>query len=460
MTSSQFNGTASDAGGTMSTKTKAGEKKQQPKAESKKPKPPVSKSTKAPKPTESSTIETPIMMQPPEGTKHLHGNLYMIPFSSIRSPQNNPRLLTEQGRNDLLDREMSSQLRDSIKRNTLLNPLVCRWVIEDGVATPTIVGGDRRHRALDFLIKQKVEVVDPRSPRRAENGQFDSSSVTTADIAYEFVPCQVFNCSDDIDALTLAWAENKNRINLTDGHEIAQVMQLRENGATDAQIVEILQRNQKWLADTDRLIASLDSHTLTDLLEGRLERTAAVELAAIEDLAIRDSVRIEANEQAMASWSKKIARLRNKVDEANASIERAEGKAVLAMDDEEAEEAEDELTAARAESRNAQREIAENGNPVTTTSNVRDASRAKTGSTPKTANKRGPKGGSRKMRESKIQEGLEFFVNLVKSKGVPPDSSFKADVNALKLVANIFRDNIVSNNPDWMGTLRRFYSGR
>ena len=37
------------------------------------------------------------MMQMPNGTKHLTGNLYMIPFASIRSPQNNPRLLTEQG---------------------------------------------------------------------------------------------------------------------------------------------------------------------------------------------------------------------------------------------------------------------------------------------------------------------------------------------------------------------------
>jgi len=400
------------------------------------------------------------MMQMPNGTKHLTGNLYMIPFASIRSPQNNPRLLTEQGRNDLLDRELSSQLRDSIRRNTLLNPLVCRWVIEDGKAIPTIVGGDRRHRALDVLIRQKVEVVDPRSPRHSDNGHFVNSSVTTADLAYEFVPCQVFICNDDIDALTLAWAENKNRINLTDGHEIAQVIQLRENGATDSQIVDILQRNQKWLADTDRLIASLDSHTLTDLLEGRLERTAAVELAAIEDLAVRDSVRLEANEQAVASWSKKINRLRNKVDAADANIERAEGKMVLAMDDEEVEEAREELAVAQANSRDARREMSENENPVTTTGNIRTASRSQTGSVPTTGNKRGPKGGSRKMRESKIQEGLEFFVNLVKSKGLPPDASFTADVNAIKLVANIFRDNIIGNNPDWMGTLRRFYSDR
>lgn len=393
----------------------------------------------------------------PEGTKHLTGNLYMVPFSSIRSPHNNPRLLTEQGRNDLLDRELSSQLRESIRQNTLLNPLVCRWTIEDGKAIPTIVGGDRRHRALDILIKQKVEVVDPRYPRHDDNGQYVNSSVTTADIAYEYVPCQIFMCSDDINALVLAWAENKNRINLTEGHEMAQVIQLRESGATDSQIIEILQRNQKWLADTDKLVSSLDPNTLSDLLEGRLERTAAVELAAIEDESVRESVRIAANEQASSSWAKRISRLKNKLDEANSKVEILEGKQILAEEDDE-DEVEEELAQARHEAATVRRELEKDAKAVTNTKNVREEARKQTGSAPQTPSKRGPKGGARKMRDSKIQEGLEFFVNLVKSEGVPPDSSFKADVNTLKLIAYIFRDNIINNNPDWMGTLRKFYS--
>jgi hypothetical protein len=217
-----------------------------------------------------------VMSGLPEGSRHLTGNLFMVPFSSIIAPKNNPRLLTERGQSDIVDKNLSSQLRESIKKNTLLNPLVCRWVKDGDKFLPMVVGGDRRYRSLDFLIRKKEMVADPRTPKVNEKGEFISRTAS-ADEAYEFVPCQIFMCRDDLDALVLAWAENKTRINLTDGHEIVEVIQLRDNGASDAKIMEVLQQDSKWLSDTDRLIASLDSHTLADLIEGRLDRNSAVE---------------------------------------------------------------------------------------------------------------------------------------------------------------------------------------
>ena len=234
------------------------------------------------------------------GTKHLYGNLYIIPFASIKTPDpddsgergyvfKNPRMNTERGQADLLDKKLSEELRQSIKKNTLLNPLVCRWVKQGDELAPMVIGGDRRYRCLEYLIRKKEEVADPRALTN-EDG-FCNFSTAAADKAYEFVACQVFAVNDDLEALALSWAENKSRINLTDGHEVAEVIKLRDSHATDAQIMSVLQRDSRWLASTDRLIASLDAITLADLMEGRLDRDSAERLAAIGDLSVRSQVR-------------------------------------------------------------------------------------------------------------------------------------------------------------------------
>ena len=136
---------------------------------------------------------------------HLCNNLYLVPFGAIRTPDSeevegqyafrNPRTLVESGTADLLDKKLSEELRESIKTNTLLNPLVCRWVYDESDDThhPVIVGGERRYRALDFLIRKKELVRDPREPKKP---RLSLETVThekvTADVAYAVVPCQVY----------------------------------------------------------------------------------------------------------------------------------------------------------------------------------------------------------------------------------------------------------------------------
>jgi len=396
-----------------------------------------------------------VMSGLPEGSRHLTGNLFMVPFSSILAPKNNPRLLTERGQSDIVDKNLSSQLRESIKKNTLLNPLVCRWVKDGDKVAPMVVGGDRRYRSLDFLIRKKEMVADPRTPKVNEKGEL-MSRTAPADEAYEFVPCQIFMCRDDLDALVLAWAENKTRINLTDGHEIVEVIQLRDNGASDAKIMEVLQQDSKWLSDTDRLIASLDSHTLADLIEGRLDRNSAVELAGIEDEKVRNQVRVAAHESATETSGRRIARLLRRAEQAEANEDIAKGEVVLAQNPQQQDQARSNLARAEVETRAVRRKIEENANPVTTTREIREASQQIVGEIPRTANKRGPKGGPRKMRESKIMEGRDFFAGLVRNNGEGDD--FTAHVDALKLVVKIFNDNILANNPDWISTLKRHYS--
>lgn len=390
----------------------------------------------------------------PEGCKHLSANLYLIPFDIIKTPERNPRLNNEKGQSDIVDKVLSSQLRESIRKNTLLNPLVCRWVKEGDTYVPMIIGGDRRHRALSYLIDKKEMVVDPRISR--VDGSV-SSAQAAADEAYELVTCQVFMCSDDIEALTLSWAENKTRVNLTDGHEIAELIQLRDSGATDAQIMSVLQQDQKWLADTDRLIASLDSKTLADLLENRIDRNAAIELAAISDPTVRDEVRVEAHRLSKETWGKKIDRIMKKINLAEEAEEQASGNVVFSDGDEERAKAQQELGVLRNNTNNLRRQATEI--PSTTSSNdVRESARKLTGSAPTRPRRRGPQGGVRKMRQSEIEKAVEFFQSIVRSNGEIDGESFSVRIDAMKLIVQIFKDNIIPNNNDWIGTLRKFYS--
>jgi len=405
----------------------------------------------------------------PQGSRHLYGNFYMVPFASIKTPDpdeangteyrfRNPRLLTERGQADLLDKKLCADLRDSIKTKTLLNPLVCRWVEEDGSFYPMIIGGDRRYRSLDFLIRRKETVVDPRSVSSGEQGDWFARTAP-ADEAYALVPCQIFMCNSDLDALSLAWAENKSRINLTEGHEIAEVIKLRDAKASDSKILEILQQDQKWLAETDRLIGSLDVNTLCDLLEGKLDRASAIELSAIEDIDVRDQIRNAANEQAAETCKKRIERLQNRMENALERQEIAETRVVLASSTEEVAEAEEQVNRARAEVQVVRRRR-ENVAPVTTTREVRQAAQEIAGEVPRPQGKRGPKGGPRKMRESKIKEAKEYFVSLIRNNGKCPEGAFTANLDALRLLVKIINDNILGNDPDWAGTLQRHYVAR
>jgi hypothetical protein len=401
----------------------------------------------------------------PAGTKHLFGNMHMVPFNSIKTPDpeetkdgeyqfRNPRFLTERGQADLLDRKLSTELRESIKNHTLLNPLVCRWVEDGDKFIPMVIGGDRRYRALEYLIRKKEEVLDPRGVKASEDGW--KYGKVSAELAYEFVPCQIFVCNNDLQALALAWAENKSRINLTEGHEIAEVAKLRAANATDSQIVEILQQDSKWLAETDRLINGLDANTLSDLFEGRIDRHSAIELGAIDDEEIREKVRTAANEAAAESCQKRIGRIQSQIEKVLDRKEIAECDLAVAETPKQRKKAQQEIDSATQEAatmtnkRNAMQ-------PLANSRDVRQASRDITGDVPKPKGKRGPQSGPRKMRENKIKEGREYLTGILRNNGRCLEGTFTAQIDSIKLILRIFEENIMSGNDDWAGTLRRHY---
>ena len=276
-----------------------------------------------------------IMDNLPEGAKHLHGALFIVPFESIQVPDDteggdeykfkNPRLNTQFGLSELADKRLSAELRESIRNKTMLVPLVCRWIMsESGKYLPHLVGGDRRYRSVDFLRRKKEIVADPRKVSINDRGEWVYARVPATE-AYENIACMVFAVNNDLDALALAWAENKSRLNLTDGHEVAEVVKLRRFNAPDERILEILQRDEKWLAETDRLLKNLDENTLEDLLENRMTRACAIELSTIENLDKREKIRVAANEAAQETYERKVARIEKQLESALDQREIAEG---------------------------------------------------------------------------------------------------------------------------------------
>lgn len=420
-----------------------------------------------------STIESFPMDRIPEGCKRLYGAFFSIPFSELRTPDiddiddedssvykfKNPRLLTEKGQSELFDKRISSELRESIKNKTLLNPLVCRWVKDGDDYFPQLVGGERRYRALDFLIRKKEIVTNPSSLQLNEKGEWLYNQCS-ADVAYATIPCQVFAVNNDLEALALAWAENKGRINLTEGHEIAEVIKLREVGASDDRIIEILQQNEKWLAESDSLIANLDAETLADLLENRIDRGSAFELCSIEDESMRTKVRVAANESSNEACNRKIKRLQRQIESALERKEIAEGSiadAEFQEDEFAATEAKDQLLIAE---KNVNRSIKERDatTPVTTLKDVKKVQ-------VKTKTSRGEDDRPlRILSQKKIQDGIDYIDSIIDNNGKCLDDKFNGGtelVAGLSLVRKIINNNILANEPDFGATIKRHLdSGR
>jgi hypothetical protein len=356
----------------------------------------------------------------PDGCQHLSGNMYKVRFQDIVLPESyepneegvsytfsNPRTMTTKGQQNLADKRLSAELRDSIKSKTLMVPLVCRWIKKGDVFYPQLVGGERRYRALDFLIRKKESVCDPRSPSLTDKGE-SIYDVAPADEAYEYLNVMVFSTNDDLEALSLAWAENKCRVDLNEGHEIAEVMRLRKYKATDGQILEILQHDAKWLADTDYLVSSLDQNSLSDLIENRITRESAIALLSIKNLTHREKVRKAANAVSEETCENRIRRLENQIEFVEEQVEVAQANLASAEydDDEDAiEDAQEKLESAEIALKEKVQKRA-NIAPKTTVADVKKAAKKLT-----TGNTTDDLTITHKIMSRKNIEGLTAFID-------------------------------------------------
>lgn len=401
----------------------------------------------------------------PEGTTHLHGTFFKVPFASIQIPEEkeggkeyhfiNPRLLTEFGEKELLfGKKSASELRESIKKCTLLNPLVCRWQQAGDTFVPVLVGGDRRYRALDWLIKNNVDVADPRSYDIKNTGEVAKAFCPARD-AYQNIVCQIFAVNNDLEALAISWAENKNRINLTDGHEVAEVIKLRKYAASDDVILEILQRDERWLAETDRLISKLDEETLHNLLESRIDRSAALSLLEIDNQEIRREILNKANDLAEKKNEKKKEQVKKILKNALDKKEEAEGIiADYEVFDEEDDEVLEEAKKVVEDSSKKVRKSIKKRDELKPVTKAREINKAKM----ELSDKLDPADKIiRCLSPKKIKTGIDYLCELIRDDGVCPRGSFKANVESLQLVVKILEDNILNNEDDFALTLENFF---
>ena len=228
-------------------------------------------------------------MKLPASVQHLHGSLYLVPFSLIELAESddkktgyqfqNPRSITERGQEDLTCGFLASELREDIQNKGLMSPLICRSLPKGRIQ---LVGGDRRYRALSLLIRDQVMVVDTSSIVENKDGTLDYG-YRLANYVYENVPCQIYFADNDLDALAFSYAENHCRVNFNDGHDVAMFLQLREHKADDDKIMNILQKSHQWLRDIGSLVDNLDKKTLHELCEGKISLDAAKKLSSIDD---------------------------------------------------------------------------------------------------------------------------------------------------------------------------------
>lgn len=228
-------------------------------------------------------------MKLPDSIQHLHGSLYLVPFTLIELPEpdgdkpgyqfQNPRSVTDRGQNDLHCGLLASSLREDIKNKGLMSPLICRCLPKGRIQ---LVGGDRRYRALSLLMRDQSMVVDTSSIVENKDGSVEYGW-RMANYVYENVLCQIYFADSDLEALAFSYAENHCRVNFNDGHDVAMLLQLRKHKADDDKIMHILQKGHEWLSEMDSLVSKLDERTLHDLCEGKISLDAAKKLSSIDN---------------------------------------------------------------------------------------------------------------------------------------------------------------------------------
>ena len=394
----------------------------------------------------------------PEGIKLLHGALYLVPFDMIsiadKEPSedgykfSNPRTLTEKGQSDLMDKKSAELLRADIRDRTLMAPFVCRWAEENGEIRPQLVGGERRHRAVDKLRTDKTLVKDASSAKLNAEGEYEYEYRPASEV-YAMVPCQIFSAKSDVDALGLAYSENAMRLNLTEGHDIAICQELRKSGASDEKIMEIMRKDARWLRDTDNFINNLDESSLKDLIEDRIDRDSAKALLEIEDVDIRTKIRESANAESAEDAARRRARYQKRVAAAMEEQEIAAGsKADADYSGTQAVKDVANKTLVDADAK-VKRTIEDRDSKkaITKKKHIVSATKSVTGNDP--TNKHS-------MRAPKIQEYyVDYLASVIDNDGKAPDESFQIDTKALEFGLAIAK-GILSGQTNCADICRKF----
>jgi len=312
-----------------------------------------------------------------EKIKHLHGNKFLVPLDLINFAEGdgdenslafrNPRCMgvgTIKPKG--LDKHAMDQLQESIKTEGVNNPLQLRWVYENGEKKMLqLVDGERRTRCIKKLVKEKVECFDP-----------VTGNLVKATELYNEVEVAISEM-DDQTAFKHAFSSNERAVGIGEGTTVSFCRALRKAGYTDKQIINVTGMSTTWLKDTDVLIG-LDDKTFTALSSDQINRSAALELAQVEDLAERMILLENARNFAISRLSKVKKKLEAEVESAEKKADLAKAEAAVAThrgDEETKAEAEEkaELLKDKVKTKRKEKEEIESGAAKITSKDLQKA---------------------------------------------------------------------------------------
>jgi hypothetical protein len=208
-------------------------------------------------------------------------------------------------------------LCNSIKTKGLLNPLVGR--IKDNKVS--LIEGHRRWNAISNLIDNDEDCYDPAT-----------GTLIPASTLYSFVLVRVYEQNTSEEAcFGLAFEEDKCKVQFGSGAEIRFVHHCCMRGTTDAKILEVLGNTPEWLKETKTIIKGLedDEVILQALFTDKLNRSAAKQLATVEDFAERRQIYDAAFEEAKDEADIKISKIKKSISAIENRIEVTKSRKVV-----------------------------------------------------------------------------------------------------------------------------------
>ena len=374
---------------------------------------------------------------------HIEGNLYHVPRNLISFSDNpdedfvNPRHTMVFGQEEAkgLDPESIKALKESIRKNGLLNPPILQGRGNLGNSILKVNSGERRLRCIDLLIKENADCFDPNTRKFKPAAQL-----------YSTIRCTIIVDIDLKEQYRLAYTTNDQSEGIGETADIMLVKKLHEKGLTNEEIMEITMKSSTWMRDTD-LLLGLDEETLKAYVDGSINRTVAIKLAGIKNVEHRLTKLAELNKYRM---------LRNKIllEAVNQSLEQAIQERDLAEaelldaqhigDKKRKTLSEDRLKKAQEKIKRKSEEFQEiTGKQITATRKDLDSIM--------------PDGGERKLTASKIEKRWRpALISLIKNDGLDEDGNFVCDVEHASLVLYVVDHGLNQNEYDISTVLREF----
>jgi hypothetical protein len=368
-----------------------------------------------------------------EDIQHLDSNLYRVRFSIIKAA--NAGLISENGRlfygnprwirnpeghlvargikgNGLqhkIESKKMDELRESIARNGLENPLRLR-ITENDEPALEIIGGERRWRSISYLCDNEEIVIDP-----------ETGNEVPAKEQFEWVHVRI-NDMDDDTALEMAFRPNETGETIGEGASVEVVEKLRACNYDDDRILKITGKSISWLYDTDQIL-DLDEKSFAAFKNEEINRAMALRLRGVEDINLRlkklEAVQFKALEKFVAR--KKLLEESIEMSETVVQIGFAEQRiAEMDGDEESANEIGDDIQDAKSVVDNLKQELYDH---------EQQGPKAKTSDDDE----------DKPFTTAKIHKGIYIpVVEIVKSNGVDEDgNALEINLDDAKLVKKV-----------------------